>query len=62
MTNRTFQAPRGTTDLLPEAQPYWRFVEGAASRAADAFGYDRIDTPTFEDAGCSSGVSERPPT
>ena len=51
MTNRTFQAPRGTTDLLPEAQPYWRFVEGAASRAADAFGYDRIDTPTFEDAG-----------
>ena len=51
MTNRTFQAPRGTTDLLPEAQPYWRFVEGAASRAAEAFGYDRIDTPTFEDAG-----------
>ena len=50
MTNRTFQAPRGTTDLLPEAQPYWRFVEGVASRTAEAFGYDRIDTPTFEDA------------
>ena len=50
MTNRTFQAPRGTTDLLPEAQPYWRFVEGVASRAAETFGYDRIDTPTFEDA------------
>jgi len=50
MTNRTFQAPRGTTDLLPEAQPYWRFVEGVASRSAEAFGYDRIDTPTFEDA------------
>ena len=51
MTYRTFQAPRGTTDLLPEAQPYWRFVEGIASRAAETFGYDRIDTPTFEDAG-----------
>ncbi len=51
MSNRTFQAPRGTSDLLPEAQPYWRFVEGVASRAAETFGYDRIDTPTFEDAG-----------
>ncbi len=51
MSNRTFQAPRGTSDLLPEAQSYWRFVEDAASRAAAAFGYERIDTPTFEDAG-----------
>ena len=51
MTNRTFQAPRGTTDLLPDDQPYWRFVEGVATRAAETFGYDRIDTPTFEDAG-----------
>ena len=51
MSTRTFQAPRGTTDLLPDDQPYWRFVEGVATRAAETFGYDRIDTPTFEDAG-----------
>ena len=50
MSTRTFQAPRGTTDLLPDDQPYWRFVEGVATRAAETFGYDRIDTPTFEDA------------
>ncbi len=50
MSTRTFQAPRGTTDLLPDDQPYWRFVEHVATRAAETFGYDRIDTPTFEDA------------
>ena len=45
-----FQAPRGTTDVLPEEQKYWRFVESAAVSVAAGFGYERIDTPVFEDA------------
>ena len=47
----TFQAPRGTFDILPEDQKYWRFVQGKARETALRFGYGRIDTPVFEDAG-----------
>jgi histidyl-tRNA synthetase len=48
---RTFQSPRGTADILPEAQALRRHFEARAQAAADRFGYRRIDTPTFEDAG-----------
>ncbi len=47
----TFQSPRGTFDVLPEDQKYWRFVQAKASETALRFGYQRIDTPVFEDAG-----------
>jgi len=43
-----FQAPRGTTDLLPEEQKYWRYIESKAVALAGHFGYGRIDTPLFE--------------
>ena len=46
-----FQAPRGTTDRLPPEQKYWRYVEDAAVSVARRFGYGRIDSPMFEDAG-----------
>ena len=46
-----FQAPRGTTDLLPEEQKYWRYIQGKASDIAHRFGYGRIDSPVFEDSG-----------
>ena len=46
-----FQAPRGTYDRLPEDQANWGLVTGAALGAAERFGYGRIDTPIFEDAG-----------
>ena len=45
-----YQAPRGTSDVLPAEQPYWRLVRETAERVCRAFGYQRIDTPTFEDA------------
>ena len=45
-----FQAPRGTTDLLPEEQKYWRFIESKAMAMARRYGYGRIDTPVFEDS------------
>lgn len=44
-----FQAPRGTQDILPENERYWRYVEDTAIRTAELFGYQRIRTPTFED-------------
>ena len=45
-----FQAPRGTADILPEEQAYWRFCRSRAREIATSFGYQRIDTPLFEDA------------
>ena len=44
-----YQAPRGTTDTLPEEQPYWRYIEKTAADLGRLYGYQRIDTPTFED-------------
>ena len=54
-----FQAPRGTTDVLPEDEAYWSFVRSRAERTAARFGYRRIDTPMFEDANLfERGVGE----
>jgi len=44
-----FRAPRGTTDILPAEQPYWRYVIARAEETCRLYGYQRIDTPTFED-------------
>ncbi|MCZ6614576.1 MAG: histidine--tRNA ligase [Chloroflexi bacterium] len=46
-----YQAPRGTTDILPQEQRYWRYVERRAVAVCQRFGYQRIDTPLFEAAG-----------
>ena len=46
-----FQAPRGTQDMLPAEQPYWRYIQQAADAIAALYGYERIDTPIFEEAG-----------
>lgn len=54
-----FRLPRGTQDILPEDQPYWRHVTSVAQEIARRFGYDRIDTPVFEQAGLfERGVGE----
>ena len=45
-----FQTPRGTEDVLPEEQPYWRAMRDAAEEVTRLFGYERLDTPAFEDA------------
>ena len=45
-----FQAPRGTADLLPAEQKYWRYIESKAVALARRYGYGRIDTPVFEDS------------
>ena len=43
-----YQAPRGTSDILPEEQVYWRYIKQRATAISELFGYQRIDTPTFE--------------
>ena len=47
---RTFRSPRGTVDILPEGQGLWRYFASRGDEVAATFGYERIDTPTFEDA------------
>ena len=46
-----YKAPRGTQDILPEDQAHWRYVIDKAGQLAHRFGYQRIDTPVFEQAG-----------
>ena len=45
-----FQAPRGTPDILPADQLYWQLFRRRSEDMAARFGYERIDTPIFEDA------------
>jgi histidyl-tRNA synthetase len=45
-----FKSPRGTVDILPEEQKYWRFIERKAVEASRLYGFERLDTPVFEDA------------
>ncbi len=42
---------RGTSDILPEEQAYWRFVEQRAVATCQFYGYQRLDSPTFEETG-----------
>jgi len=46
-----FKAPRGTADILPEEQAYWQYIENKAAGTCRLYGYNRISTPAFEDAG-----------
>ena len=45
-----YRAPRGTSDILPQEQGYWSFINKKAADICELYGYQRIDTPTFEDA------------
>ena len=44
-----YRAPRGTSDILPKEQPYWRFIEQKVVNVCQLYGYKRIDSPVFED-------------
>jgi histidyl-tRNA synthetase len=50
-SQRLYQAARGTADILPAEQPYWRYVEKVIADITRLYGYQRIDTPVFEDTG-----------
>lgn len=51
MKKQLFQAPRGTSDVMPEDQPYWRSIENSMYKITNIYGYDQIETPVFEDSG-----------
>ncbi len=54
-----YRAPRGTKDILPQEQPYWRYVEQKAAELSRLYGYERIDLPMFEDSQLfTRGVGE----
>lgn len=42
------KTPRGTKDILPDEQKYWRFVSEALIEKCEGFGFGKIDTPAFE--------------
>jgi histidyl-tRNA synthetase len=46
-----YRSPRGAEDILPEEQRYWRYIESKAIEICQLYGYQRVDTPAFEDAG-----------
>ena len=46
----SFQAPRGTTDILPDDQRDRLAVQRECAELAETFGYAPIVTPTFEDS------------
>ncbi|MDY6836013.1 MAG: histidine--tRNA ligase [Chloroflexota bacterium] len=46
-----YKAPRGTQDKLPSEQSYWAYVTHKAQGLCQLYGYQRLDTPTFEEAG-----------
>jgi histidyl-tRNA synthetase len=46
-----YAAPRGTLDVLPEDQPYWRYVTERAHHIAHLYGFQQIAVPMFESTG-----------
>ncbi|HEU5228218.1 MAG TPA: ATP phosphoribosyltransferase regulatory subunit, partial [Ktedonobacteraceae bacterium] len=44
-----FRALQGFKDILPEEEPYWRFVEQTAMQVTQLYGYQRIETPLLEE-------------
>ena len=54
-----YQRPSGTNDILPEEQPYWRFIFDRIHYVAALYGYQQIETPIFEETAVfARGVGE----
>ncbi|MEP7199489.1 MAG: histidine--tRNA ligase [Chloroflexota bacterium] len=45
-----YSAPRGTFDILPDDQPYWRQIANVAHTVTALSGYRELGIPIFEDA------------
>ena len=46
-----YRSVTGTRDVLPEEQPYWRFIEKKIYEITNLYGYNRVDPPIFEETG-----------
>ncbi len=54
-----FKAVQGTHDVLPAQAPAWRRIEAVVSDVCERYGYQRIETPIFEETGVyARGVGE----
>lgn len=49
-----FYAPKGTYDILPSDQKYWERINKIVRELAVFYGFERIDTPIFEEASLFS--------
>lgn len=45
---KIIQRPRGTQDILPTDQKYWRAIQASVDKILTKFSFGRIDTPVFE--------------
>ncbi|MBX4211365.1 MAG: histidine--tRNA ligase [Candidatus Yanofskybacteria bacterium] len=45
---KTFQAPKGMHDILPEDQKYWRYILKKAESLLEDYGFEKISTPIVE--------------
>ena len=45
-----YKAPRGTSDILPQEQAYWKYLEDKAAFLCQLYSYQPISTPIFEDS------------
>ena len=46
-----YKSITGMRDVLPDEQPYWRFIEKKINEITALYGYLRIDPPILEDTG-----------
>jgi histidyl-tRNA synthetase len=54
-----YKAPTGTQDILPQDQPYWRYVIARMRHIVAMYGFQEIDVPVFEDTSLfARGVGE----
>jgi histidyl-tRNA synthetase len=49
MQMKSYKAPRGMRDILPEEMPAWRRLEAAAGRLSGLFGYTEVRPPLMEE-------------
>jgi histidyl-tRNA synthetase len=55
----SYSRPKGTQDILPEAQSYWEHVRATVTKLARQYGFERIDLPIFEETSLfARGVGE----
>ena len=45
-----YKAPRGTSDILPQEQAYWKYIEEKAAYLCQLYGFQPVATPIFEDS------------
>ena len=60
MPRPVVRRPRGTEDVLPDAAPRWRRLEGLARALAERHGFGEVRTPTFEHRELVRWSGERP--